>query len=180
MPQDNFQPLWSKTDSQREHISATLSRKIRPYGLSSLVALHLDLSLSFFPGSQSLREYTTKQANSHALFMSLYTQYVTFGIAQIYIVTNTMYIFLLRCSSCSAGSSWLRYISPEAHGPGPHKATLCYDVCPSCFCEQLPPVVLHQCPLSLQQKKLRLCLPQNFCWVLSYYSTPGVVESVTR
>lgn len=96
-------------------------------------------------GSWSLWEYTAKKANSHALLKSLYTPNVTFGIAQIYIVINAMYIFLLHCSSCSAGSSWLRWISPGAQGPG----MLFWEVSLSCLCKQLPPIVLHQCPLRL-------------------------------
>lgn len=71
-----------------------------------------------YTGKLVTLEIRNKEANSHDLFKSLYTQNVTFGIAQICIVKNAMYVFLLRCSSCSAAPSWLRWIFPGAQGPG--------------------------------------------------------------
>lgn len=137
----------------RENVSLIPSRQIKPCGLRSLI-LYLVYASPCFPYTMklitgSIQKYTEKKADIHDLLKSLYSQNVTFGIAQIYREINAMNIFLLHCSSCFTGSSWLKQISLGAQSPrSPYRDDLLGCLLLS-LCKQLPPVFLHQCPLSL-------------------------------
>lgn len=153
--QDWFYPLWPNMYPTRRKSFLIPSRQIRPCGLSSLVILLLFYTSFCFPytrkvvtGNIQKKIYRKESRHPCSFLMSLYSQNVIFGTAQIYRLINATNIFLLHCSSCFTSSSWLRRISLGAQTP---RSSYRDDLlgCLLCLCKRLPPIFLHQFPLSL-------------------------------